>query len=66
MIYLAHCKVEITPYMNDSYNENHIELVEAEDECEAGKKVTKFFEDKTDEYAIYYRVLNVEITEMIR
>lgn len=65
MFFLARVKVIKTPYMNASQEYTAHHLVEAEDECEAAKKVEKFYDAKCDSYSVSYRVGDVDISETI-
>ena len=64
MYFIAFVDVRETPYMNDTKRYKRTHLVEADDECEAQKKVEKFYSDKDDAYGVHYRV-DVEIGETI-
>jgi hypothetical protein len=65
-LYLATVNISRRTYMSDHddvFVKTHI--VRASSGAEAIKKVTKYYDDQTDEYSVYYRVGGVEITEEI-
>lgn len=64
MYFIAFVDVRETPYMNDTKRYKRTHLVEANDECEAKRKVEKFYNDKNDAYGVSYWV-DVEIGETI-
>ena len=50
----------------DTIKTTETRLVEAESEKEACEKIEKHYDDKTDEYSVYYRVSIEDISEIIR
>ena len=54
--YIVKGTVSITPYMDDTYEIEDIRIVMAQDENDAKLKYEDYWNDKTDEYSVYYRV----------
>lgn len=55
MLYLVNGKITISYYMCDKTEIRYTtRLVDADDKHEAEEKFKQFFNDKTDEYAVYY------------
>jgi hypothetical protein len=66
-LFLAEVVVRKTYYLHDDTVEHTVtRIVEAESEDEACKKIEKHYDDKTDEYSVYYRVSIEDISELIR
>ena len=66
MLFLVKGKIETTQYMSTKrVAEDTIRLVDAENEHEAGEKFKKYFNDMTDEYAVYYWASVDEVSEVI-
>lgn len=62
--YLVKGTVYVTPYMGDTYTTKDIRIVMADDETDARLKYEDFWNDKTDQYSIYYRV-NCDVMETL-
>lgn len=54
--YIVKGTVYVTPYMGDTYNVEDIRIVMANDEDDAKLKYEEYWNDKTSDYSIYYRV----------
>lgn len=54
--YIVKGTVYVTPYMGDTYTVEDIRIVMANDEDDAKLKYDEYWNDKTDEYSVYYRV----------
>lgn len=66
MLFLAQISYTKTRYMHhDSEEKNELRLVEADDEKQAYQKVEAYFEEKTEEYAVYYSINSITILETI-
>ena len=66
MYYLVRGEVHIKKYMTDQREESvETRLVIADDETEAEKKFTAYFEKKDDPYYKSYYVYNVEVLDTI-
>ena len=68
MLFLVRGYVTTTYYMVDDKEDKTIELrlVEADSEEEASTKFSKYFEDMTDEYSVYYKVNVERVSGVIR
>lgn len=65
-LYMVEGRIRITRYMVDKPEfRQETRLVQAKDAAEAEEKFEKFWDDKTEDYCIYYTVLNVTVTETI-
>ena len=53
------------PYILDPEIINYRGLIEASDPEQAALKYEKYWNDQTQEYSVYYFVLDYKITEMI-
>lgn len=51
--------------MGDATYINDARLVKANNADEAYAKYTKYWEDKTSEYSVYYSAINIDVTETI-
>jgi hypothetical protein len=56
------CKTE---YMGDEHRFDDVRLVKAWTSNQAREKFEQFWESKTDEYSVYYRVGKCEVKETI-
>jgi hypothetical protein len=65
MKYVAQVTIEISPYMNKSYKEKAIHIVDAEDVRTALDKVRTYYVKKCVEYSITYYVLECDLFEEI-
>jgi len=66
MLYLAKIEYRKTRYMDTKAEEKkEFRLVEAESKEQADEKAVKYFDDMTEEYAVYYSVTNVVVLETI-
>lgn len=65
-LFIAVCRVSVTPYMNNSSYYTTTHLVEAEDLLKAERKIKDFYKKKEDPYAVYYGVDIEDIQEIIR
>lgn len=65
MLFIAFCKVQETPYMNDSKQYVKTHLVEADDYTQARKKLEAHYDKMCDSYAVSYRVDILDIEETI-
>ena len=68
MLFLVRGYVTTTYYMVGDKEDKTIELrlVEADSEEEASTKFSKYFEDMTDEYSVYYKVNVERVSGVIR
>ena len=62
--YIVKGSVSVTPYMGDTYTVEDIRIVMANDTAEAYTKYQDYWDDKTDEYSVYYRA-NGQVMETI-
>jgi hypothetical protein len=62
--YIVKGSVSVTPYMGDTYTVEDIRIVMANDAAEAYTKYQDYWNDKTDEYSVYYRA-NGQVMETI-
>jgi hypothetical protein len=62
--YIVKGSVSVTPYMGDTYTVEDIRIVMANDTAEAYTKYQDYWNDKTDEYSVYYRA-NGQVMETI-
>lgn len=62
--YIVKGTVYVTPYMGDTYTVEDIRIVLANDEEDAKLKYEEYWNNKTDEYSVYYRV-NCTVMETI-
>jgi hypothetical protein len=62
--YIVKGSVYVSPYMGDTYTVEDIRIVMAADEEDARLKYEDYWNDKTDEYSVYYRV-NCTVMETI-
>ncbi len=53
-LFIAKIAVTKSYYMGDDVTSDETRLVIADSEKEAEMKAEKYFEDKTDEYSVYY------------
>lgn len=66
-LFIAEVDYSITYYMNDDIINHHkIHLVEGIDLNDVTKKIEKFYKSKTDDYAIYYTIHDINISKIIR
>lgn len=65
MYYLVKGEINVTPYMESGEMCEELRLVEADSPQEAEEKFRGYFDDKTDEYSIYYSVWAVDVIETI-
>ncbi len=66
MLFLAQVSYTKTYYMHDHGEEKaEFRLVEADDEKQAYQKVEAYFNDMTQEYAVYYSINSITILETI-
>lgn len=65
MLFLVEGEISITQYMGDTKKEKALRIVHADDANQAAQKFRKHFEDKTDEYSVYYSVGYMEVNEEI-
>jgi hypothetical protein len=56
--------VYVSPYMGDTYSTEDIRIVMANDDEDARLKYEDYWNDKTDEYSVYYRV-NCTVMETV-
>ena len=68
MLFLVRGYVTTSYYMVDDKEDKTLEfrLVEAESEDEASTKFRKYFNDKTDEYSVYYSASVTQVSGVIR
>jgi hypothetical protein len=62
--YIVKGSVSVTPYMGDTYTVEDIRIVMANDTAEAYTKYQDYWNDKTDQYSVYYRA-NGQVMETI-
>jgi hypothetical protein len=65
-VYLVKGDVNITHYMGQDKTVEVTNLVYANSKEEADEKFRKYWESKTSDYDVYYRVYSVEVCETIR
>lgn len=67
MLYIAECKIETFYYMDDNTKRNKlISLVEADDECQAIKKIEAHYNASESSYDVSYSVHVENISEVIQ
>ncbi len=62
--YIVKGSVRVTPYMGDTYTIEDTRIVMANDTAEAYTKYQDYWNDKTDQYSVYYRA-NGQVMETI-
>lgn len=63
--FLVKGEIRKRDYMGDATYINDTRLVKANNADEAYAKYTKYWEDKTSEYSVYYSAINIDVTETI-
>lgn len=65
-LFLVKGNVHFSEYMNERDKTlKEIRLVNADNKEQAEEKFKKFFNDKTEEYSVYYSCYDAEATEVI-
>lgn len=62
--YIVKGAITVTPYMGDAYTIEDMRIVMANDTAEAYIKYRAYWEDRSEEYDIYYRV-DCEVIETL-
>lgn len=65
MLWFVEGIISETPYMNDAREFEHRTLVEADTADNAKRKYEDWWYAKTDEYSVYYRVLDCKVSQTI-
>ena len=65
-LFLAEIKYEKSYYEGRSMSLSMTRIVQASDAAEAYNKASKFISDQTDKYSIYYRAIDIGVSEVIK